>query len=135
MESAFLFRFSMVVSHLPQFSLFHFGASGGAILSLSLAKEKEQPKKEKAAWASDTAKEDGRLAVKRPSRTVISPTAKHGKGKEKGFIAVVEKTTNSLLSSCACARVRFRFSVRTVTGVKLDQRIAAGAPSFSILHS
>ena len=35
--------------HLPCFVLSRFGASGGSILSLSLLKEKEQTKKEKAA--------------------------------------------------------------------------------------
>ncbi len=43
-----LFCFSVLASHLPQFFLQHFGASGGAILSLSLVKEKEPPKKEKS---------------------------------------------------------------------------------------
>jgi hypothetical protein len=58
----------VVAFHLPQVLLFHFGASGGAILSLFfLRKEKEQPKKEKRSLLY-TAKEDSRLAVKRPSR-------------------------------------------------------------------
>ena len=58
----------MVAFHLPRFLLLRFGASGGSVLSLSLAKEKEWTKKEKAAWASDTAKEDSRLRVERTSR-------------------------------------------------------------------
>ena len=80
----------MIISHLSQSKLHHFVASGGSILSLFAWKRERIDKERETAWASDTAKEDGRLAVKRPSRTVISPTAKHDKGKEKGFIAVVE---------------------------------------------
>ena len=58
----------MVTIHLPQVSLFRFGASGGAILSLFfLRKEKEQPKKEKRSLLY-TAKEDSRLRVERTSR-------------------------------------------------------------------
>jgi hypothetical protein len=91
-----MISFSAIASHPPQSPLFHFGASGGSILSLFAWKRERIDKERETAWASDTAKEDGRLAVKRPSRTVISPTAKHGEGKENGFIAEVQETTNSL---------------------------------------
>ena len=66
----------MIVFHLPQISLLRFGASGGSILSLSLAKEKEWTKKEKAAWASDTAKKRQPFARGTHKPSVISPTVK-----------------------------------------------------------
>ena len=87
--------------HLPQPSLSRFGASGGAILSLSLVKEKEWPKKEKVAWASDTAKEGQPFPRGTRKPSVISPTAENSNGERKAIRAVRFYERNSFFKSVA----------------------------------
>ena len=85
----------MIVFHLPRFLLLHFGASGGAILSLFfLRKEKEQPKKEKRSPLY-TAKEDSRLRVERTSRLSFRLPL-NGENRNEWFFAPFDFTHETL---------------------------------------
>ena len=104
----FILHFSFLIlvtgSHPPQSSLSHFGASDGAILSLSLVKEKELPKKEKVAWASDTAKEGQPFPRGTRKPSVISPTVKSRIEERKAIRTVRFYGRNSFFISFAFNR-------------------------------